>query len=256
MTRVSVQNLDGAINYVRGLGKQMAFAGALTLNKLAQGPVKQALRREMADSLDRPTPFTLRSIALTQLATRDNPVAVMDFKDVAGGQRPAADYLRWQVQGGQRRLKAFEIMLRSMGILPDGYFMVPGSGAKFDAYGNVSRGQIVALLSYFRAFPEDGRGWKMNSTAATRARMAKGTRNRPGYRYFVGRPGDGRGPLGIYQDVKLGRGTRTLLPVFIFVQWTRYEPRLDLNYAAQLAVQRNAAAYYRDALAQAIRTAR
>lgn len=255
MTKILVENLDGAVKYVENLGKQIAFAGALTLNKLAQGPVRDALRLELRDSLDRPTPFTLRSIALTQLATRDNPVAVIDFKDVAGGQRPAAQYLRWQVQGGERRLKAFELMLRSMGVLPGGYFAVPGSGAKFDAYGNVSRGQIVAILSYFRAFPEDGRGFKMNSTAATRARMAKGTRNRPGYRYFVGRPG-GRGQLGIYQDVKLGRGTRTLLPIFIFAQWARYEPRLDLNYAAQLAVQRNFPATFRQSLAQAIRTAR
>lgn len=253
--KVQISGLDGALGALRGLDKQVRFAASVTLNRLAAGPVRDALRLEMQDSLDRPTPFTLRSIALTQPATRDNPAAVIDFRDVAGGQRPAADYLRWQVQGGERRLKAFEIMLRSMGVLPGGYFMVPGRGAKFDAYGNVSRGQIVALLSYFRAFPEDGRGFKMNSTAASRARMAKGTKSRPGYRYFVGRPG-GRGQLGIYQDVKLGRGTRELLPVFIFVQWARYEPRLDLNYAAQLAVQRNAPAIFRRELAQALRTAR
>lgn len=255
MMRIQMDGLDKALKSVDGLEKQVRFAASLTLNKLASGPVREALRHEMADSLDRPTPFTLRSIAVTQLATRDNPVALLDFKDVAGGQRPASDYLRWQVQGGQRRLKAFEVMLRSMGVLPGGYFAVPGSGAKFDAYGNVSRGQIVALLSYFRAFPEDGRGWKMNSTAATRAKMAKGTRSRPGYRYFVGRPG-GRGQLGIYQDVKLGRGVHELLPIFLFVQWTRYEPRLDLQYAAQLAVERNAPAVFRQSLAQALRTAR
>jgi hypothetical protein len=256
LTRVSVQNLDAAVNYVRGLGKQMAFAGAVTLNKLAQGPVKQALQREMADSLDRPTPFTLRSIALTQLATRDNPVAVVDFKDVAGGQRPAADYLRWQVQGGERRLKGFERMLRSIGVLPGGYFIVPGKGVPLDAYGNVSRGLIVAILSYFQAFPEDGKGWKMNSTAATRARKAKSTKTRRGVTYFVGRPGDGRGPLGIWKRTQVfGFGTE-IRPMFIFVQSARYEPRLDLQYAAELAVQRHAPAIYRQALAQAIRTAR
>lgn len=256
MIRVQMTGLDKALKSVGDLGKQVNYAAAVTLNRLAQGPVKADLRREMQDSLDRPTPFTLNSIALVKAATREDPSAVIDFKDVAGGARPAADYLRWQVQGGQRRLKAFEVMLRGIGVLPGGYYVVPGRGAKFDAYGNVSRGQIVALLSYFRAFPEDGRGWKMNATAATRARMAKGTRTRPGYRYFVGRPGDGRGPLGIYQDVRLARGVRELLPVFIFVQWTRYEPRLDLSYAAQLSMNRNAPAVFRAALAQALRTAR
>lgn len=254
--RIQMEGLDRALKSVGDLEKQVKFAASVTLNRLASGPVREALRQEMRDSLDRPTPFTLRSITVAQAATRESPVAVIDFKDVAGGQRPAADYLRWQVQGGERRLKAFEVMLRTMGVLPGGYFMVPGSGAKFDAYGNVSRGQIVALLSYFRAFPEDGRGFKMNSTAATRKRMAKGTRTRPGYRYFVGRPGDGRGPLGIYQEVRIARGSRELLPVFLFVQWARYQPRLDLNFAAQLAVRRNASAVFRQELARALRTAR
>lgn len=253
--KVQIEGISSAIRGVSALDKQIRFAASLTLNRLAQGPVRDALRHEMTDSLDRPTPFTLRSIALVKAATRDDLTAVIDFKDVAGGQRPAANYLRWQAQGGERRLKSFELALRSIGALPGGYFAVPGRGAKFDAYGNVSRGQIVAILSYFRAFPEDGRGWKMNSTAATRAKMAKGTRSRPGYRYFVGRPG-GRGLLGIYQDVKLARGVRELLPVFIFVQWARYEPRLDLKYAAELAMQRNAPQVFRQSLAQALRTAR
>lgn len=253
--RIQIEGLSTVVKNIGALDKQVRFAASLTLNRLANGPVREALRLEMQDSLDRPTPFTLRSIAVTQLATRDNLTAVIDFRDVAGGQRPAAEYLRWQVQGGERRLKAFELMLRSMGVLPGGYFMVPGSGAKFDAYGNVSRGQIVALLSYFRAFPEDGRGFKMNATAASRRRMAIGTKSRPGYRYFVGRPG-GRGELGIYQEVRIARGTRELLPIFLFVQWARYEPRLDLNYAAQLAVERRAPAVFRQALAEALRTAR
>lgn len=255
MMRIQIEGLDRAVKNARELGKQVAYAGAVTLNKLATGPVKADLRLEMQDSLDRPTPFTLNSIALVKSATRDDPTAVIDFKDVSGGARPASNYLRWQVQGGERRLKAFEVMLRSMGVLPGGYFAVPGTGAKFDAYGNVSRGQIVAILSYFKAFPEDGRGYKLNATAATRAKMAKGTRSRPGYRYFVGRPG-GRGQLGIYQDVRLAPGVHQLLPVFIFTQWARYQPRLDLNYAAQLSVNRNAPAVFRRELAQALRTAR
>lgn len=256
MISVQITGLDKAQRLVSGLERQVRFAASLTLNTLARYPVREALQREMRDSLDRPTPFTLNSIKLVKPATVRDPSALIDFKEISGGARPASDYLRWQVRGGQRRLKAFEVMLRSVGVLPTGYYIVPGAGAKFDAYGNVQRGQITATLSYFRAFPEEGRGFKMNATAATRRRMAKGTRSKLGYRYFVGRPGDGRGQLGIYQDVRITTGVRELLPVFLFVQWTRYEPRLDLAYAAQVTVRREAGPTFRAALAQALRTAR
>jgi hypothetical protein len=209
----------------------------------------------MRDSLDRPTPFTLNSLTVAKRATVADLSAVVDFKQVGGGGRPASSYLRWQVEGGQRRLKGFELALRSIGVLPGGYFVTPGQGAKMDEYGNISRGQIVAILSYFRAFQEQGKGFKLNSTAASRARLARGTRTRLGYRYFAGRPG-GRGQLGIYQDVRIAPGVRELLPVFIFVQWARYEPRLDIKLAAELAVKREAAPIFQAALAQALRTAR
>ncbi|KQY83665.1 hypothetical protein [Pelomonas sp. Root1444] len=253
--KVTLTGFEQAQRKLASLDKQARYAASLTLNTLARYPVQDAVRHEMRDSLDRPTPFTLNSLSVTKRATAADLTAVVDFKQVAGGSRPASDYLRWQVSGGQRRLKGFEVALRSIGVLPGGYFVTPGQGAKMDAYGNVSRGQIVAILSYFRAFREEGRGFKMNSTAATRARLARGTRSRLGFRYFVGRPG-GRGQLGIYQDVRIAAGVRELLPVFIFVQWARYEPRLDVQAAADLAVKREAAPIFQAALAQALRTAR
>lgn len=253
--KVTLTGFEQAQRKLAGLDKQARYAASLTLNTLARYPVPEAVRHEMRDSFDRPTPFTLNSLTVTKRATAADLSAVVDFKQVGGGGRPASSYLRWQVSGGQRRLKAFEVALRSIGVLPGGYFMTPGQGAKLDAYGNVSRGQIVAILSYFKAFQEQGRGFKANSTAASRARLAKGTRSRLGFRYFVGRPG-GRGQLGIYQDVRIGAGLRELLPVFIFVQWARYEPRLDIKEAAQQAVRREVGPTYQAALTQALRTAR
>lgn len=252
---VQVQGLDKAIKGLRGLDLVVRYAATLTLDTLARYPVPEALRHEMRDSLDRPTPFTLNSITLTKPATISNLTATIGFK-TSGAGRPAANYLRWQVQGGQRALKAFELMLRSViPLLHEGYFLVPGPGAKFDSFGNVERGQIVAILSYFRAFPEEGRGFKMNSTAQTRARMRKGTRSKLGYRYFVGRPG-GRGELGIYQDVRIAPGVRELLCVFKLSRTARYEPRLDLDRAARLAVDREASAIYEAAFRRALATAR
>jgi hypothetical protein len=253
---IRLDGLKEAITRVGGAGKQARYAASRTLNRLAQEHVSPAIRREMVDSLDRPTPFTLNSVRQFGLATRDRLQTTVDFKTNNTGQRPAADYLRWQVDGGQRRLKAFELMLRSsIPALGEGYFLVPGAGAKFDEYGNVARSQIVAILSYFRAFPEEGRGYKMNSTAATRARKRKGTRTKFGYRYFVGRPG-GRGPLGIWQDVRIGPGVRELLPVFLFADRARYQPRLDLETPSRLAIQRNAARLFAEEFRAAQATAR
>jgi hypothetical protein len=253
--KVTLEGLPQLQRKLASLTQQARYAASLTLNTLARYPVQDAVRHEMRDSLDRPTPFTLNSLTVAKRATVADLSAVVDFKQVGGGGRPASSYLRWQVEGGQRRLKGFELALRSIGVLPGGYFVTPGQGAKMDEYGNISRGQIVAILSYFRAFQEQGKGFKLNSTAASRARLARGTRTRLGYRYFAGRPG-GRGQLGIYQDVRIAPGVRELLPVFIFVQWARYEPRLDIKLAAELAVKREAAPIFQAALAQALRTAR
>jgi hypothetical protein len=253
--KVTLEGLPQLQRKLASLTQQARYAASLTLNTLARYPVQDAVRHEMRDSLDRPTPFTLNSLTVAKRATAADLTAVVDFKQVGGGGRPASNYLRWQVEGGERRLKAFEVALRSIGVLPGGYFVTPGQGAKMDEYGNISRGQIVAILSYFRAFQEQGKGFKLNATAASRARLARGTRTRLGYRYFAGRPG-GRGQLGIYQDVRIAPGVRELLPVFIFVQWARYEPRLDIKLAADLAVKREAAPIFQAALAQALRTAR
>lgn len=256
MISIRIDGLKQAIAGLDRAAKQVRFAASRTLNRVTQEAVIPAVRHEMTDSLDRPTPFTLRSVRQWGLANRDRLETSVDFKDISGGSRPAADYLRWQVQGGQRRLKGFERALRSViPALQDGYYLVPGAGAKFDAYGNVSRGQIVAILSYFRAFPEQGRGFKMNATDATRRKKAKGTRARLGYRYFVGRPG-GRGALGIWQDVRIGPGVRELLPIFLFVQSTRYERRLDLQAAATYAVTRSAPSIFADEYRKALATAR
>lgn len=254
MIKMQISGLEGAVKRLDSFGKQVRKAASSTLNRLAL-LVTEAEKHEMRDSFDRPTDFTLKSLTITKGATRDDLSAVVGFKQ-SGTGRPASAYLRWQIQGGQRRLKAFELALRTIGALPGDHYIVPGKGASMDAFGNVSRGQIVAILSYFKAFPEDGRGWKMNSTAETRRKMAKGTRTRFGYRYFVGRPGAGRGPMGIFQDVRIGAGTRELLPVFIFVRWTRYEQRLDIETPAVMTVRRHAADVFSEALAQAMAAAR
>lgn len=241
--------------------EQMPFAVSLAVNRLAQQFIRDA-RAEMRDSFSSPTAYTLNSLRQVTLATKARPVAEVDFKAAEGTgagvgvTRTADKYLRYQAFGGQRRLKAFERALVRIGAMPDDHYAVPGPGAQFDRHGNVKPSQIVAILSYFRAFQEDGQGWRMNSTAATRARMARGGRLRLGYRYFVGRPGGRANALGIYQDVRIGPGVRELLPVFWYVRTARYEVRLDLPGTVSRTVRQHGSRIFNDALRSAIATAR
>lgn len=261
MIRIELQGFANAQQRLDAVARQLPFATALGLNRLAQQFMRDA-KAEMRDSFRQPTPFTLNSLRQYGLATKDKPVAIVDFKAAlgvgsgVGVTRTADKYLRWQVYGGERRLKGFERALVSRRLMPEGMFAVPGPGAQRDRYGNVKPSQIVAILSYFQAFQEDGMGWRMNSTEASRRRMAKGTRTRLGYRYFVGAPGGKAGALGIYQDVKIGPGVRELLPVFWYVKTARYEPRLDLDATLAGTVRRHRDRIMADALRQALATAR
>ncbi|MFN4114956.1 MAG: hypothetical protein ACK4F7_00460 [Inhella sp.] len=253
MIRIDVTGLDELLKTMGRADKQVRFAASRTLNQLAQLVIKD-IRAEMQDSFDRPTPWTLRGFRQYGLATRDRLETTVDFK-YTGNRTPEQHLLVPQVYGGERRLKRFEYALRSAGVLPGGYFIVRGQGAAMDAYGNISRGQVQQILSWFRG-AELTAGRTANSTAATRARKMRGTKSRFGFRYFVGRPGDGRGPLGVYQVVRIAPGVTEMLPVLIFVRSTNYQRRLDLQAAAEYSVRRNLDATFQAALRQALATAR
>src|SRR5439155_26080975 len=131
-----------------------------------------------------------------------------------------------QIHGGSRDLKKFERALRSVGALPESHFIVPGAAAKMDAYGNMDRGQIIQILAYFRSFPEAG--YRANTTAKGRARLARTTLSRQGFAYFVGAPAGGKLPLGIWQRFNLKPSA--IRPVMIFVKSVLYSKRLDFEY--------------------------
>ena len=131
--------------------RQVRFAGILTATKVAQA-VKAAQERALPAVIDRPNPYTQRSLFMRR-ATVQRPVAEVWFKDDTAASRmgtPAAVYLAPQVSGGARRVKRFEKALQLAGHMPSGYQCVPGGGCKRDAYGNPSRGQIIQILSQLR----------------------------------------------------------------------------------------------------------
>jgi hypothetical protein len=230
--------------------KQIRFATRVALTRTAQ-KAAQAQVREMRDVFRSPTPYALSSV-FVRPATAQSMSAEVKLKDDATKATPAAKFLAAQIDGGARSQKRFERALQAAGAMPPGFRAVPGEGARLDAYGNMSRGQIVQLLAFFQAFPEAG--YKANMTAATRARLARGTRTRQGIAYFVGRPGD-RLPLGIWQRTNFAQGS-AIKPVLLFVRTADYQPVYDFRYVAEKTIEQEFAGEFATAYIEAQRAAR
>lgn len=230
--------------------KQVRFATRVALTRTA-GLVKAAEEHEIRDVFRNPTPYTQSSV-FVRAATSARLEATVMLKDDATKAVPASKFLAPQIDGGQRGMKRFERALQAVGAMPAGYRAVPGGAAKLDSYGNMSRGQIVQILAFFRAFPE--MGYKANMTDKGRARLARGSKRQHGFAYFVGRPGD-RLPLGVYQRVSFVSGT-ALKPVLIFVRSAVYQARFDFQYVADITVAAQFGNEFAKAYIEAVGSAR
>lgn len=246
--RQAIDSIDAALQ------RQIPFATKLLLDELALG-VKAEQEREIRRIFDRPTPYTQRSIFIRR-ATKARLQALVWVKDDLAGA-PDTNYLDSQVFGGARRFKRFERALQRVGVLPAGWYAVPGVGATLDAYGNMSRGQIVQLIAYFDAFGEQG--FRANLGTKGRDRLRKGTRNRQAKEYFAAVPGVRRTAHmqpGIYEARFTGFGRTTPKPVLVFVRNVTYRKRWDWEGIARRYIERNAERLWAQAWATAVRTAR
>jgi hypothetical protein len=213
--------------FARGLNdlerQQMPFAVMQAINRTAFD-VRQRWAEIMPRIFDRPTRLTLNA-PLYRKATKQKLEAEIFIRDEAFKGTPPAKYLAPQVTGGARRTKRFERALQARGILPAGWFAVPGKGAELDAFGNISGRQIVRILSQLRAFGEQG--YSANETDATRARRQKREKKKRRGDYFAVRARRGGLAPGVYQRVSTGFGRGTV-PVLIFVRRASYRARYPL----------------------------
>ena len=234
------------------IGKQARFATAVALTRTAQD-VKADLRREMQRTFDRPTPYTLNSLFLSP-ATKARLEARVFFKDDFG-TRP--HYLLPQIEGGERPLKRFEQLLLQRGVLYRGERAVPGQGAKLDSYGNMSRGQIVQIISQLGAFNLAGASQNATNSKRSRAKRAK-------VRYFYARKGESRVGAGSWkhgdktQHLASGIYAKTaggdITPVLIFVGGAKYTPRFKFYPVAGATIARVFPAHFERELIKAIQT--
>lgn len=214
--RVTADGLDDALASLQQLGAGLAErALADALNHSAnQG--RQQLRAEMASVFDRPTPWALNSVRILH-ATPARLEAALWVQDESGGKNPfsAEDYLLPQVEGGERVTRRSEKYLREAGILPAGRFVVPGAGARLDAYGNIQRGHMMQILSGLKALRRDG-----SDHSATESKRSL----RKGHALAVFVVKRGKTPIGIAE-----RRGKDMVMVLAFVRQPQYRERFKFH---------------------------
>lgn len=184
---------------------------------------------QLAGRFDAPTRATLNAVAL-QRADAQTLTATVLIRDRAGSTgRAPVEWLSTEERGGARYIKRFEAALQAQGALPPGWVTVPGPAAKLDAYGNVTRGQIVQVIAQLGASFSPGYQRVISQSAAKRAARAVAT----GRQYVAVQPykatqrKDGRRP-GVYV-----RTAAQFEAVFWFVRKVSYRPRLSLKNRAR-----------------------
>lgn len=227
MIRITVDDssLKALRSTLAGFSRRRLNAALATALTRTANEVRAELRAEMPLVFDRPTPFVLNGLRVWP-ATAARPVARVGFIDDARGGIQPSYPLQANVEGGQRRDKRLEAALRAAGHLPAGWQAVPGQGARLDAYGNMSRGQVIQVLSQLRIQLTAGYTRNLSRTDKTRAIASV---RRAGGRFFVIPPGQGARP-GVYQREFYGRG---ITPVIVFVQGVNYRRRWDFFGRAQ-----------------------
>lgn len=221
--------------WVQKLGAKVNTASREALNRTAEW-AETDVRREMRQVFDRPVPFTLRSLRVFYASAR-KPEAVLWFKQ----RSQDADKLwaRPQISGGPRDMKPMELRLQRIGVLPQGWFIMPGDAAPLDAYGNMSAGEISRILNVLGSYTESGFN---KANIKTRERLRKGNEKKGvyGFEYWVNPVGGNRAKHlqpGVYRRVYTAFGT-SLKPMMIFVNRAHYTARLDFFGVVNKTVQR------------------
>lgn len=229
MLNISISGFEEAKRDLLRNQKAVEIAAQRALLKTAQA-VRDAEKAEMERVFDRPTRWTLGQIKVKATSSLGMRVGVIDPE---GAYRRAQTYLTTQIEGGNRRAKAYEKALQYHGLMPQGWVSVPGDGAKLDAYGNISGGQIKQILSWFDA-ANTSAGSDQNMGFKGREKLRKGTKRNAGFEYVLVPPdkkGNFRQP-GIYQRFFLGHG-KAVKPLIIYVKQAKYTKRFDFEAVAK-----------------------
>lgn len=207
--------------------RQLTTTAAASAQMKAANRIGFLVRSEWAkktgEVFDRPTPFTQRAMLITK-ATQANPIATVRIRDEAEANTPA-QYLSAQIEGGIRRHKRFERWLQARGLMPQGWYAVPGDGATLDAFGNLLGGLLNKILTQLGASPDAlSNQTERSKQRDARKRKKAGARGGTFYAVPAGRPGL---LPGIYERIGTGFGGG-LRSIIIFVSSAAYEARFPV----------------------------
>lgn len=231
--------------------KNLPFATMQAINATAFA-MRQTWAETASRVFDRPTPLTVKA-AQYEKATKTKLFAVVKLRDEASGGTPPAKYLLPEVEGGPRRKTGVELLLQSKGAMPAGMFAVPGKGAELDAYGNLKKGQISAILSQLGARQDPLQNETDTSRDRRRRRAFK--KSIRGGEFFAQKTKRGRMLPGIYQRFQTGFGS-AVRSVMIFVRGATYKPRYDIFGLAQRSWNKLMPFHFQRELEKAVQTSK
>lgn len=236
--------------------EQIPFATRQATNAVAF-QMREEWRKQAMRQFDRPRALTLNAILYRKAVKGQRDYAEVYVRDEAFKGTPPAKYLQAQVNGGERKLKPFERLLRDKGILPAGEFAVPGKGAQLDSHGNIKAAQITQILSQLGAQNDP----QQNTTEASTARRRNKRVKSRGGEYFAPRRNDPNRyrhahlALGVYERVQTGFGG-AIRSVLHFVRQANYQPRFKVFEIAQRQWQVLMPFYFNRELAKAVASSR
>jgi len=223
--------------------EQIPFALSLGIKNLARRAEAEGLKSGIERAFDRPAPYTKGGTFVAR-GNRRNPTATVGLIDKPKrANRAPVKYLRAQLDGGHRRMAGYEVALRGIGALPNGWRATPADGIKLDSYGNMNRKELREIIGALKS------GFRIAAGRGKRAYM-KG--------YFVALPGQRRTAHlrpGVWRSAERN-GSSAIQPVLIFVESATYRPRLDVVKSVVPVVQRHAGEELEKALSYALNTAR
>jgi len=268
---VKIEGLDSLKLKIDDLHqRQIPYAASRAINEMAKR-IEQSVYAELR-KLDRPSPYTMRSMAIKR-STKANLTAIVGIKgsapglgyDAPGKGTPWERAIGHHFDGGSRKWKKFEGALMKVGVLPTGMAAVPPSDASWavqlDQYGNIPPSMIRLLLSYFSAAQMTG-GYVANMSDKRRTRLhgvgrsANGFKVVNGVMYFAV-PRKSSKTHNLHPGIWAKRGTHgsNLAPVMLFVRRPSYQKRIDIQHIATVE-QAGFQTVFDKEFADAIRTAK
>lgn len=234
--------------------RQIPYALKLGINELAKDVVKRE-QEEMRQVFDRPTPFVVKGLRVSKWATKTDPTALIDFKDVyvrKGGANVIENTLTPHIPGfpGERAYKGAERWLRRLRYLGEGEYLVPSRTAPRDAYGNVRGPLIQKMLADIGAYRNVA--GMPGTTKQAKARFVWGAI------YGHDKAGSARAVRGIWLvegGASKMRTNRWHLMMLV-VKGVSYKKRYDFGGVAERHVSANLDKFIGQALAKAIAPAR